>query len=154
MQRKKVMKRQASDNKYLHKDFHLSMNILLEYIYRSFGRGELIKYLTQYAEAYYKPLNEKLIGGEMEVLYQYFAGIYEKEEWPVKLNYREDYLEIEQDACPGISHIRAKGEKPCPHYRETYFTVYKTLCMNTPFGYELEYFDEETGACRQSFKRK
>jgi len=31
-QRRKVMTRKASDNKYLHKDFHVSMNILLKYI--------------------------------------------------------------------------------------------------------------------------
>ena len=35
---RKVMKRSASDNKYLHKDFHLSMNIVLTYIYKNFGK--------------------------------------------------------------------------------------------------------------------
>ena len=40
------------------------------------------------------------------------------------------------------------------NYSETYNTVYKTLCKDTPFEYELEYFDEETGACRQVFRKK
>ncbi len=150
----RVMKREASDNKYLHKDFHLSMNMLLDYIFRNFGRGELIKYLAQYAKAYYKPLNQKLAKGGLEALLTYFTDLYEQEEWPVKIDYGKNYLEIEQEFCPGISHIRTSGKKPCPHYRETYSTVYEVLCLNTPFEYELDYFIEETGACKQSFKRK
>lgn len=152
--RRKVMERKASDNKYLHKDFHLSMNILLSYIYENFGKEKLIEYLGQYAEAYHQPLNRELQTGDLGALYRYFTGIYEKEEWPVKINYGENVLEISQDACPGITHIRANGQKPCPYYEETYRSVYRTLCMNTPFEYKLEYFDAETGACKQRFARK
>ena len=150
----KKMTRKASDNKYLHKDFHVSMNMLLKYIYESFGKEQLVQYLKQYTEAYFKPINNKLKSGNLDLLCKYFEEIYEKEECPVRINCTENYIEIEQDKCPGISHIRAKGDLPCPHYVETYNTVYKTLCMNTPVVYELEYFDEETGACRQIFKRK
>lgn len=153
-QRKKIMTRKASDNKYLHKDFHVSMNILLKYIYENFGKEELINYLSQYAEAYHKPLNQELKSGSIDALCSYFTDIYKKEEWPVKMNCEENFLEIEQDACPGIAQIKAKGDTPCPYYSETYNTVYKTLCKDTPFEYELEYFDEETGACRQVFRKK
>lgn len=150
----KVMERRSSDNKYLHKDFHISQNILMGYIYRSFGADALINYLEQFAIAYHKPLNQKLKQGHTGALLNYFTGIYKKEEWPVKITSGEDYVEIEQDACPGISHITAKGGKPCPCYRETYQTIYKTLCKNTPFEYILKNFDDETGACKQLFLRK
>ncbi len=60
-QSRKIMERKASDNKYLHKDFHVSMNMLLTYIYENFGKKELINYLSQYAEAFYKPLNQELL---------------------------------------------------------------------------------------------
>jgi len=151
---KKVMERKASDNKYLHKDFHLSMNILLNYIYEHFGKEQLIKYLSQYAEAYYQPLNQQLKTGNIDALLKYFTDIYEKEEWPVNIKSGDNYIEIEQDACPAISQIKSKGGVPCPYYKETYNTVYQTLCMNTPFEYVLEYFDDETGACKQLFIRK
>ncbi|MGV8090498.1 MAG: hypothetical protein AB2L24_01350 [Mangrovibacterium sp.] len=152
--RRKVMERKASDNKYLHKDFHLSMNILLRYIYENFGKEQLINYLVQYAEAYYQPINQKLKEGNMTVLEKYFTDIYKKEEWPVKINCGGNFIEIEQDACPGISYIKSKGGEPCPYYRETYDTIYKTICRGTPFEYTLEYFSEETGACKQLFRRK
>ena len=150
----KIMERRSSDNKYLHKDFHISQNILMGYIYRSFGADALINYLEQFAIAYHKPLNQKMKQGNTGALLNYFTEIYKKEEWPVKITSGEDYVEIEQDACPGISHIMAKGGKPCPCYRETYHTIYKTLCKDTPFEYILKYFHDETGACKQLFLRK
>lgn len=150
----KIMSRKASDNKYLHKDFHQSMNLLLTYVYNNFGKKKLIQYLMQYAEAYYKPLNEEMKSGEIEVLEKYFIDIYKKEEWPVEIEKDNNCLTIVQNACPGITQIKSMGGIPCPHYRETYDTVYTTLCTNTPFEYTLEHFNDETGACKQIFKRK
>jgi hypothetical protein len=151
---RKIMKRDASDNKYLHKDFHLSMNIILTYIFKNFGREELVNYLKQYSEAWFWPLNRQLQKGDITPLVGYFKDIYSKEEWLVKIRHGNDFIEIEQESCPGISYIRSKGDIPCPYYYETYKTVYGTLCENTPFTYELVYFDEESGACRQLIKRK
>ena len=127
------------------------MNLLMNYIYDNFGKNALINYLKQYSRAYYKPLNQKLKAGDKNALIEYFRDIYEKEEWPVKIITKGDTIEITQDACPGLSYIRSKGWKPCPCYRETYDTLYSTLCEGTSFEYILEYFNDETGACKQIF---
>lgn len=150
----KVIERKASDNKYLHKDFHIALNLLMTYLFDHFGKEALINYLKQFAQAYYKPLNQKLRSGDKEALVNYFKDIYEKEEWPVNITSNENSVEITQDACPAISHIVQNGGKPCPYYRETYNTVYKIICENTPFEYVLEYFNDETGACKQLFNMK
>ncbi|MBN1181165.1 MAG: neutral/alkaline non-lysosomal ceramidase N-terminal domain-containing protein [Bacteroidales bacterium] len=150
----KVVERKASDNKYLHKDFHIALNLLMIYIYNHFGQDALINYLKQYSRAYYKPLNQKLKVGDIQALVNYFKDIYEKEEWPVKIISGENSVEITQDTCPAISHILQKSGKTCPFYWETYNTVYKTICENTPFEYTLIYFNEHTGACKQLFIRK
>jgi hypothetical protein len=147
----KLMERKASDNKYLHKDFHIALNLLMTYIYDHFGKDALVNYLKQYSRAYHKPLIGKLKSGDKEALVKYFRGIYEKEDWSVNIISAENSVEITQDACPAISHIVLKGGKPCPFYLETYNTVYKTICENTPFEYNLVYFNEETGACKQMF---
>jgi hypothetical protein len=151
---KKIMVRKASDNKYLHRDFHLSQNILMDYICRNFGKDALTAYLEQFAGAYLQPVKQKLEAGDLNALLDYFTEIYQKEEWPVKITCGGDYLEIVQEACPGISYIREKGGKPCPNYRETYNTIYKTLCRDTPFEYVLQYFNDATGACKQIFNKK
>ncbi|MCE4565045.1 hypothetical protein INQ51_12055 [Maribellus sp. CM-23] len=151
---RKMMTRKASDNKYLHKDFHLSMNILLKYIYENYGTDQMIRYLKQYTEAYLGSLNKKMKTGDINSLAEYLTDIYQKEDWPVDIHVTGEKIIIEQKTCPGISQIKAKGETPCPHYIETYNTVYNTLCQNTPFVYKIEFFDEETGACKQIFERK
>lgn len=150
----KIMSRKSSDNKYLHKDFHISMNLLMEYIYNNFGKDKLIEYLKQYTRTYHKPLHEKMKIGDLDAIASYIKGIYEEEEWTVKVEQDENKVVIEQETCPGISHIMSKGGNPIADYMETYNTVYNTLCENTPFEYELVFFDKETGACKQLFKRK
>jgi hypothetical protein len=150
----KVMERKVSDNIYLHKDFHLALNLMMQYLYDNFGEEALLNYLENYSRAFYKVINEELKMGDISVLIRYFTEIYKKEEWPVRITSGNNFVEIVQDACPAISHIISKGGKPCPLYRETYNTVYSTMCDGTPFEYTLEYFDDNTGACRQIFKRK
>ena len=150
----KVMERKASDNKYLHKDFHIALNLLMTYLYDNYGEKAIKDYLEQYSRAYYKPLNKKLKTGKTEPIAEYFKDIYQKEEWPVNIVVNDNSIEITQDSCPAISHIIRNGGTPCPCYSETYNTVYRTLCENTPFEYSLEYFNDETGACKQQFKIK
>ncbi len=151
---RKEMVRNSSDNKYLHKDFHISQNMLMEYIQKNFGAEALINYLEQYTIAYHEPLIHKMKQGNIGAILNYFTEIYKKEEWPVMITSDENHITIEQDACPGISHIKSGGGEPCPNYRQTYHTVYKTLCKGTPFKYTLEYFEDKTGACKQSFLKK
>ncbi len=150
------MERKAADNKYLHKDFHQSMNILLTFILENYGKDKLIEYLVQYSRAYHKPLHEKLKNGDLNALYIYLTEIYATEEWPVEIIFDREKEEISfsQESCPAISQIKLLGGRPCDFYFETYNTVYKTLCEDTPFTYHLVFFDIETGTCKQIFKRK
>jgi hypothetical protein len=150
----KVMERKAADNKYLHKDFHLALNLLLTYIFDNFGKDAMTNYLRNFSQAYYRPLNQGIKSGDKEILVNHFKNIYEKEEWPVEITSHNNTIVIIQQACPGISHILKKGMKPCPYYREVYNTVNQTICMNTPFEYIMEYFNDETGACKQKFVKR
>ena len=148
------MTRKASDNKYLHKDFHITLNILLDYIDSQFGKEAVIKYLSQFTSAYHQPLHEQLMSGNLTALSDYLTQLYQKEEWPVRIRFGDDFIELQQDACPGMSHIKASGKQPSACYVETYRTVYETLCEDTPFQYQLQRFDHETGACTQLFTKK
>ena len=150
-QGKITMTRKASDNKYLHRDFHISLNMLLEYLDGRFGKEAVVKYLSQYTRAYHQPLHEQLMAGNMTALLDYLTQIYQKEEWPVRIRTGDGFIEVQQDGCPGISHIKASGKQPSPYYMKTYRTVYETLCEGTPFQYVLQHFDNETGACTQLF---
>ena len=150
----RVMKRKTTDNKYLHKDFHIALNHLMNYIYDNFGEDSVREYLEQYANTFFKPLKDRLKTGDIKALEDYLRDICQKEEWKINMTVGKNFIETEQNACPGISHLVSKGIEPCPLYRETYLTIYKTLCENTPFEYTLSDFNESTGACKQKFVRK
>lgn len=150
----KVVERRAADNKYLHRDFHISMNMLMEYIYRKFGSSALTDYLKQFSREFHAPRNKCLRKENLKCLEKYFQEIYEKEEWPVTIELNGDTLVIHQKACPGITHIKKKGHNPIKDYIETYTTVYETMCEGTPYEYIIEGFDLNTGACTQRFRRR
>lgn len=150
----KRIDRRAADNKYLHKDFHISMNMLMEYIAGQYGEAALTEYLGRFAAAYHSPLKKGLVEKGLPEMEKYLREIYKKEEWPVSIESGAGKLVVIQDACPGISHIRKKGGKPVRQYIETYTTVYKTICEGTPYEYSMEAFDPDTGACRQVFRRR
>lgn len=150
----KVIERRASDNKYLHKDFHISMNMLLQYIHDEYGSDAVTEYLRQFAMEFHSPLSKSLRENGLTQAAEYFHDIYEKEEWPVLITLKDDVLTISQESCPGITHIKKNGHKPMEQYIETYTTIYMTLCESTPYEYVMEKYDPETGACRQRFQRR
>lgn len=150
----KVIERRASDNKYLHRDFHISMNMLMNYIVAEFGATALTEYLKQFAGEFHSLNTEGLKKGDLECLLKYFKGVYEKEEWPADIQLCDDVLKISQDACPGITYLRNNGYEPVEQYIETYTTIYETMCENTPYEYIMESFNKDTGACVQRFQRR
>lgn len=150
----KVVERRAADNKYLHRDFHISMNMLMEYICSNFGSAALTDYLKQFSREFHAPRNRCLKKENLKCLEKYFRGVYEKEEWPAIIALKDDMLVIHQKTCPGIMHIRKKGHNPIKRYIETYTTIYETMCEGTPYEYIIEGFDLNTGACTQRFQRR
>lgn len=149
-----VFERRASQNKYLHRDFHISMNMLMEYIRERFGPESLTEYLREFSREFHKVRKEELTKGSLIVLYDYFKKIYKDEEWEIEITVDESELRLYQTACPGILHIRKNGFSPVEQYIETYTTVYDELCKGTPFEYIMMDFAKETGACTQVFRRR
>ncbi|MBN2852945.1 MAG: hypothetical protein JXQ23_09455 [Clostridia bacterium] len=151
---KKILDRKASDNEYFHRDFHLSMNMLLDYILMRFGLESVKEYLTEYTKAYHQPLIQELKKGNLEALKEYIEEIYEKEKWPVNIEYSNDNLTFSIEACPGMSYIIDSHQTPSEAYIETYRTTYGAMCEDTTFHYEMNSFDQATGKSRHSFTRR
>ncbi len=144
----------ASDHEYYHPEFHLSMNILLDYLLDRYGEDGVTAYLRRFAEAYHKPLAETLKRGDLGPLEDYFEGIFGKERQEIEVERNANELVIRVPACPGMRHIRARGSEPSECWVETYKTVYSALCEGTPFFYELVSYDPRTGAGTHRFSRR
>ena len=149
-----VMNRKNSDNEYLHKDFHISMNLLLEYIYDKYGKEAVIDYLKRFTRAYHSPITIELSQGYLTALIDYFEDIYGKEGSRIDMEFTNESLVLTIPSCPAVEHILKKGEKLSKVHRYTYETVFETICENTQFEYILDRYNEETGGGIHIFKKR
>ena len=150
-----VMERKASDNKYLHRDFHVSADIGIAYVGDKFGDGAVKEYLTRFALSYYKPLFGEYEKKGLIALKEWIEDTYKKEESPdaVETSLEEDCLSVNVKYCPAVKFMKEQGHTPSKWYRETTQTVNKTIADKCGLSFEMGAYDEETGKTTYKFKK-
>ncbi|MEA4833023.1 hypothetical protein SDC9_85338 [bioreactor metagenome] len=151
-----VMKRSASDNKYLHRDFHLFMNRGLLYLEKNYGEGHVKEYLTRFSRAFYAPLKDDLKKNGLSAIKTHYEKIFETEECPDALSCflskAEDELVIKMAYSPAIKHIRKSGEIPAENYFEVEKAVNEELVSGLPYKFELRKYNSADGCAELYFK--
>ena len=150
------IERKASDNKYLHKDFHVTADIGISYVGENYGDDAVKEYLTQYAKSFYKLLVEKVKKNGLKALEDDFINVYRKEEYLEDLHVAltEDALKIKVDKCPAVTFMKSIGHTPSKWYKETTYTTYKTLADMCGFDFMVNYYNEEDGSTEFMFIRR
>jgi hypothetical protein len=148
------MRRTASDNAYLHKDFHGALSVGIEYIHRNYGPEAVREYLRQFAAAFYAPLTRDINTRGLVALKEHFEKIYRLEDAEIKIQFSEDELVVEVPACPAVTHMRKEEYTVAELFYETIKTVHETICEPTGFRAELLEYEPETGRSVQRFTRK
>lgn len=150
------MERNATDNVYLHKDFHKALNCALIYLAGRFGESAVREYLRDFAAEYYAPLAEALKIRGLDALKDHFERIYAIEGGDVQIERLQDpdSLTVTVRTCPAVAHIRAAGDALSPLFYLTSETVHETICANTPYQAILSGYEPTTGACVQHFSRR
>ena len=151
---KQVITRRASDNEYLHKDFHGALSVGLEYLEEHYGEEAVREYLRQFTRSYYAPLTERLRREGLAALEEHFARLYRAEGAQSRISRTADDLYVEVDACPAVLHMREHSYPVARLFYETTKTVNEALCEDTPFSAELLDYDEATGRSIQHFYRR
>jgi predicted ArsR family transcriptional regulator len=151
---KEVMERRASDNEYLHRDFHGALSSALIYLQERFGPEAVREYLRDFARTYYGPLREDLSERVLEAIADRLRRVYEDEGADVCLEMTEDGLIVEVEACPAVTHMREQGYEVAPMWRETIRSVNEGICEGSAYQFELLEYDDETGASRGLFSRR
>ena len=151
---KEVMRRSATDNAYLHQDFHGALSAGIEFLHRQYGEEAVRDYLRQFARTFYAPLTQALRERGLEALREHFQRIYDLEGAACRITCSADELTLEVDACPAVTHMRAQGYPVARLFVETTRTVNEAICEGTPFAAELVAYDEETGRSIQRFYRR
>lgn len=151
---KQVMHRKASDNQYLHRDFHGALSAGIEYLHRTYGADAVRDYLWQFGRAYYAPLTAALRRRGLVALEEHYRKVYDAEGGTIELRRTEDELRIEVKICPAVTHMRAHRYEVATLFHETTATVNRALCHDTEFAAELLDYDDLTGAHTVRFYRR
>lgn len=151
---KQTMTRKASDNVYLHKDFHGALSRGIEYLDQHYGAEAVRDYLRQFASAYYAPLTQSLKERGLVAMREHLERIYAVEGGKIDMAYTQDELLLKVEACPAVTHMRQYGYAVARLFYETDKTVYETICEGTPFAAEFLAYDPETGRSATRFYRR
>ena len=151
---KEVITRKASDNPYLHKDFHGALSAGIEYLHQCYGEQAVKDYLRQFARAFYKPLTDEMKARGLAALKDHFERIYRTEGAEAAVRLSGDELVVEVPRCPAVTHMREHGYKVARLFVETTRTVNQALCEGTPFAAELVEYNEQSGRSVQRFFRR
>lgn len=151
---KQVMTRKASDNVYLHKDFHGALSVAIDYLHQHYGADAVRDLLRQFAVCYYAPLKADLNRRGLPALREYLEKIYGLERGTIGVSCSENELRLEVQACPAVQHMRQHDYHVAKLFYETTKTVNEAICDGSPFSAELVSYDEQTGRSIQHFFRR
>ena len=148
--KKKVLDCQASDNVYLHKDFHGALCYGIKYLGDNFGPEGTVKYLEQVGRSFFLPLITQLREQGLPALEKHWRNIFTQDEGKFKLEYDGDILVLTVEECPAIAHLKKNNQLFTDKYCETTVVVNRTICGQAGYDCSCEYQGGE-GKCVQKF---
>ena len=151
---KEVMRRQAADNEYLHRDFHGALSTAIQYLDEHYGEEAVREYLRDFTNVFYAPLKQDLRARGLVALKEHWARVYEIEGGEIEMTLTADELVLRVAACPAVGHMHAQGYPVARLWSETTRTVNEALCAGSDFAAELVAYDQETGRSTQRFYRR
>ena len=133
----------SEDNKYLHRDFHISADNALKYCGDKFGGDAVVAFLRDYVRFFYAPVIEKIKKDGLKSLKEWIEKTYETEEASELLHTElsENKLAVTIDKCPVIEYMHSLGQEPSAYFIEETRTLYDEIAKQCGFNFELEYYD-------------
>ena len=147
---KKILECKASDNEYMHKDFHGALCYAIKYIDDNYGFEATTEYLKQVARTYFSPLTEQLAKEGLGLLEKHWQQVFSAEDGRFRLEYRDDTLILTVDECPAIAHLKKIGHLFTERYCETTMVVNETICGRAGYSCSCVY-EAGKGKCVQKF---
>ena len=146
----KVLDCRASDNPYLHKDFHGALCYIIGYLDDNFGPEATVEYLEQVARTYYAPLAEELEKSGLAALERHWRKIFQIEGGEFSLRYEDGRLVLTVSVCPAIAHLKEHDWLFTERFCETTAVVNASICRAA--GYECSCrYEPGRGKCVQKF---
>ena len=143
------------DNKYLHRDFHLSADLALQYCGEQFGNQVVCDFLTTYVHNFYSPQIQQIRAEGLPALEQWLQHIYEIEEARDVLHTKltEHSLLVTIDYSPVIAYMHSLHQEPSQYYIEQTRTLYAAIASACDLDFTLDYY-EANGHTQFRFQQK
>jgi len=151
---KQVMNRKASDNEYLHRDFHGAMSCAIEYLHMNYGEEAVREYLIRFTRVFYATLSENLRERGLIALREHFEKLYDIEGGEVEIVLADDELVVHVHKCPAVAHLHENNRPVAALFYETTRTVNEAICEGTVFKAEFMEYNHHTGGNMQKFTRR
>lgn len=148
--KKEVLDFKASENEYLHRDFHGALCYAIKYLDDTYGTAVTTEYLEQVGRTVYMPLIESLRSEGLGALERHWKEIFEKETGKFAVSYDNDTLVLKVTECPAISHLKKINQLFTSRYCQTTVVVNQTICKEAGFACSCAYEPGE-GKCVQKF---
>ena len=150
---KLVMDRRAVDNKYLHRDFHVSADAGIAYVGKRWGDAAVEAYLEHFTVSWYSPLIGEIKTNGLTAIAKHLEKTYNIEEAPgvLHITQTDRELKVTIDRCPAVSYMRSIGHEPSQWYRELTSTVNRVIAEKAGVGFELISYETETGKAAYRF---
>lgn len=150
-----VMDRKASDNEYFHLDFHSSLNMGCHYVGETFGKEELVEYLTRFTKHVYHPVISAIREKGLQAIADKITDTYTKENAldVLTLNLSDNKLSVRISQCPAVKHLLRTGRTVSPWYVYSTTVVMDVLAQAGGYQFQMLSYDEATGAAEYCFTR-
>jgi hypothetical protein len=146
----KVLDCKASDNDYLHMDFHGALCYAIHYLDTQFGYDVTAAYLKQVGRTCYAPLIARLKKEGLTALETHFGKVFEKENGKFDMAMEDGALVLQVKECPAIRHLVQQGQLYTDRFCESTALVNETICHSA--GYESAcVYEPGVGKCIQRF---
>ena len=138
--------------KYLHRDFHISKDLVYKYCGEKYGDDEVIDFIVNYTKAYYSPIISQIKEKGISFLKEWIEKVYETEEASDVLHteLKDNVLTVVIDKCPVIEYMRSLNQQPSKYHIENTRTYYDTIAKECGFKFNLEYYTDD-GAAKFTF---
>jgi len=146
----RVLDCRASDNKYLHKNFHGALCYAVKYLDENYGPEATTEYLEQVGRTCFSPLTEQLSKEGLPALEKHWRDIFAKEDGEFSVHYESQTLVLTVDECPAITHLEKTNQLVTDRYCETTVVVNETICREAGYRCFCEY-EPGKGKCIQKF---
>ena len=145
----------TEDNKYLHRDFHLSGDMALKYCGDKYGDNEVVGFITSYVKNYYSPIITEIKEKGLIYLKEWIENIYETEEARDVLHteLKENELTVTIDKSPVIEYMRSLNQEPSKYYIEETRTLYDVIAKESALNFNLVYYNDD-GATKFVFSKE